>query len=46
MGGKHLPGTPSRLQDLQGLDLHFGQEAQCHLMGPEDPAHQGSPENG
>lgn len=43
--GRHSPGTPSRLQGQQGLGLHFGQEAQCLLPGPVDPAPQGSPEN-
>ena len=45
MGGRHLPGTPSRLQGQQGLGLHFGQEAQCPLLGLQDRAPQGSPEN-
>lgn len=42
---EHLPGTPSLLQGQQGLGFHFGQEAQCLLLGPEDHAPQGSPEN-
>ena len=43
--GRHLLGTPSRLQGQQGLGLHFGQEARCLLLGPLDPAPLGSPEN-
>lgn len=43
--GRHSPGTPSRLQGQQGLGLRFGQEAQCLLLGPVDPAPPGSPEN-
>lgn len=45
MGGRHLPGAPSRLQGQQDLGLHFGQEVQCPLLGLQDHAPQGSPEN-
>lgn len=44
-GGRNLPGNPSRLWGPQGLGLHFDQEAQCPLLGLQDHAPQGIPEN-
>ena len=45
-GGRNLPGNPSRLWGPRGLGLHFDQEAQCPLLGLQDHALQGIPENG
>ena len=44
-GGRNLPGNPSRLWGPRGLGLRFDQEAQCSLLGLQDHAPQGIPEN-